>query len=183
MHEYLHATLQKIESTDEVIEIGIEAFNEAFQEVIQSRGLVAGDIEQSISDIDNQINVLVANLTKVTNESVVRGIESKIEELDTKKKILVDKRGKIATLDTKSRTALNEMKEFLKSPYDTWMMCDRRQQRTLYKYIFSEDFLFMPKTESRTISLSPLYAYFTSSNENSPFKKERISDEFQVCGP
>lgn len=182
MHEYLHTILQKIESTDEVIEIGIEAFNEAFQEVIQSRGLVASDIEQAMNDIDNQINVLVTNLAKLTNESVVRGIESKIEELDTKKKILVDKQGKITTLDTKSRTALSEMKEFLKSPYDTWMMCDRRQQRALYKYIFSEDFLFMPKTESRTISLSPLYAYFTGSNENPPFKKERISDEFQVCG-
>lgn len=182
MHDYLHATLQKIESTDEFIEIGIEAFNESFQEVVQSKGMITSDIEKIISETDNQINMLVTNLTKITNESAVRGIESKIEELDIKRKVLVDKKNKIITLDAKSRTALSNMKEFLKSPYDTWMLCDARQQRTLYRYIFSEDFFYDTKTESRTISLSPLYSYFTSQNENSPFKKERISDEFQICG-
>lgn len=182
MHDYLYATLQKIESTDEVIEIGIEAFNESFQEVLQSKGFVTSKIEQSIADIDNQINILVGNLAKITNESVVRGIESKIEELDTKRKILVDKKGKIIMINTESRTALSNMKQFLKSPYDTWKLCDARQQRTLYNFIFSEDFFYDTKIESRTISLSPIYSYFTSQNENSPFKKERISDEFQVCG-
>ena len=182
MHEYLHATLQKIESTDEVIEVGVEAFNEAFQEVIQSKGLIAGEIEQSIVEIDTQINVLVTNLTKITNESAVKGISSKIEELDVQRKVLIDKKGKVATLDTKSQTALKEMKQFLKSPYQTWMMCDSRQQRTLYKYIFSQAFLYTPKTERRTISLSSLYAYFTSSNENTPCKKESISCENLDCG-
>lgn len=182
MHDYLHVTLQKIESTDEVIEIGIEAFNEAFQEVIQSKGLVASEVQKSIHEVDAQIDVLVTNLGKVTNESVVRGVSSKIEELDIERKILVDKQNKVDMLDEKSRTALSDMKQFLKSPYDTWMMCDARQQRTLYRYIFSEDFLYLPKTESRTISLSPLYAYFSSSNENSPFKKESISCKNLDCG-
>ncbi len=177
LHQHLYRTLKSIESTPEVIELGIESFNEAFEEVIQSRGLIASEILQSIADINNQIDILVTNLTKLTNDSVLRGIESKIEELDLKKKILLDKKDKIVTLDNKSRTALNKMKQFLVSPYDTWRLCDARQQRSLYKFIFSEDYVYDPKTESRTISLSPLYAYFKELNENTPPERESIFDK------
>ncbi len=182
MHDYFHTILQKINSTDEAVEIGVEAYNEAFKEVIQSKGLTASEIEKSISEIDGQIDMLVTNLSKITNESAVQGISSKIGELDIQRKVLIDKQSKIDTLDTKSRTALSNMKEFIKSPYDTWMKCDRRQQRSLYRYIFSEDFLYTPKTESRTISLSPIYTYFKGEYENTPFKKERISNENLFCG-
>lgn len=181
LHEHLYKTLREIESKSEVIDIGIQAFNEAFEEVVKSKGLVAGEIESSISIIDNQIDTLVSNLTKLTNESAVRGIEAKIEELDLERKILRDKKEKIGDLDNKSRTALSEMKEFLKSPYQTWKMCDARQQRSLYRFIFAEDFFYDPKSERRTISLSPLYAYFQGLNENTPLEKECISDDCINC--
>ncbi len=176
LHNHLYRTLKSIESTEEVIDLGIESFNKVFEEVIQSKGLIAGEILRSITDIDNQINILITNLTKLTNESVLRGIESKIEELDLQKKILLDKKDKIVTLDNKSRTALNKMKVFLKSPYDTWRLCNAKQKRSLYRFIFSEDYIYDPKTESRTIPLSPLYAYFKELNENTPPERESIFD-------
>jgi hypothetical protein len=86
MHDYFHAVLQDVNSTEEVIEIGVEAYNLAFKELIQSKGLIASEIEKSIKEIDIQIGVLVTNLTKITNESAVQGISSKIEELDIQKK-------------------------------------------------------------------------------------------------
>ena len=182
MHKLFHTELRSIESTQEVIDIGVEAFNESFDEVVKSKGLVSSDVDIQMKEIDNQIQILVTNLGMLTNESVVKGIEQKIQELDIKKKILQDKKDKVATLDTKSRTALTKMKTFLKSPYDTWKMCDARQQRGLYKFIFSEDFTYDLKRESRTIVLSPLYAYFKGENGNSLLREERISDGHHVCG-
>jgi site-specific DNA recombinase len=176
VHEELYKTLRSIESSEEVIELGIQAFNEALEEVVKMKNLREVDIAKAIEDIDSQIDVLVSTMVKVTTESVIRSLESKIEELDIKKKVLIDKKDKIITLDNKSRTALNEMKEFLKSPYKTWSLCNAKQKRTLYRFIFADDFVYDPKTKSRTIPLSSIYSYFQDINRNTIPCGDGISD-------
>ena len=70
--------------------------------MVKSKGLVSDDVDIQMEEIDNQIQILVTNLGMLTNESVVKGIEQKIQELDIKKKILQDKKDKVLTLDVKS---------------------------------------------------------------------------------
>ena len=95
MHEELYKTLRSIESSEEVIELGIEAFNEAFEEIVKMKGLRQADIAKSIEEIGRQIDILVNTLVKITNESAIQSLENKIQELDTKKKVLLDKKERV----------------------------------------------------------------------------------------
>ena len=70
--------------------------------MVKSKGLVSDDVDIQMEEIDNQIKILVTNLGMLTNESMVKGIEQKIQEFDIKKKILQDKKDKVLTLDVKS---------------------------------------------------------------------------------
>lgn len=171
VHNHLYRLLHMLEANDKIIGLGVEAYNRAIARVMSMKKINAEDIEKEILDIDVQTNVLVDNIAKLTSAIAIRGIEAKIEELDVRKKILTEREAKVYTANEKSRTALSEMTDFLKNPYKIWNICNIQQKRTLYKYIFSEDFYYDHKNQGRTILPSPLYSYnqeFKGLNENNP---------------
>lgn len=172
LHNQLYATLRSIESSEEVVRMGTQAFSEALEEVIKEKGLHDSEIQKTMDEINTQLEVLINSITKIQNEIALRGIEAKIEELDMRRKVLEDKKSRIVTIDNKSRTAFKEMSEFLISPYKIWHLCDSQQKRTLYRYIFAEDFTYDPKTERRTISLSPIYSYLQDIQKTPSHDKE-----------
>ena len=60
---------------------------------------------------------------------------------------------------------MEEMYEFIKSPYKIWRNCDPRQKTELYGFIFKDDFAIGQNYECRTPELSLIYQYFQGFSE------------------
>ncbi len=151
--------LEKVAPKVEAINIGIEAFQEAFTE-FENELIVSNKHEEvNTTEIQSQIEHLINLTSKPMPEVLLKTYQEKLEKLILQKATLDQKHEKPVDMEIISRTSLEKMFGILKSPYHIWQKTGMEKKKELYNFIFAEDFCVDRNYSCRTPVLSPIYLY------------------------
>lgn len=165
LHSKFNDILEKVGPKDEAIRIGVEAFEEAFKEFTENIKTDTKVIDLEMTDIESQIDNLISASANITSPIVQKTYSDKIEKLAIRLESLKQNKSKPIDMQGICRTSMDEMSEFIKSPYKIWRNCDPRQKTELYGFIFKNDFAIGQNYECRTPELSLIYQYFQGFSE------------------
>jgi glutathione peroxidase-family protein len=171
MHEDLYSQLESISPSPEVLELGKEMYDEAFKEFNQTLKVDDKYKNETLTNLNKQIDSLVESITGTTSQTLKRTYEEKLETLILKKDELGIKTEKTVDMEKVCRTSMDRVFEILKCPYESWTKMDSLQKKTFYSYVFAEDFTRSKENKCRTLKLSPIYQYL---QDISDIQKQQI---------
>jgi len=168
--------LEKVTPKDEAIQIGIESFNEAFEEFKNELSVTSKHAEVSTLEIQSQIDHLVDLTSKPMNEILLKTYQDKLEKLILQKATLEQKQQKPVDLEIISRTSMDKMFSVLQSPYKIWNKTSIEKKKELYNFIFAEDFCVDRNYSCRTPVLSPIYLYLQDISAKTKDANDGVPD-------
>ena len=146
--------ISTLQPTAELFSITKAMFKHAWSQRIEQSKAHQIDLKQEVELIDAEIEALLGRVVDVSNLSVMRSFEKKIEKLETKKLVLAEKSMK----STPTKHTFDEMFELalalLSNPRKIWDNGQLAMKRTLLKLAFAERLSYCRKTGLRTPTLS-----------------------------
>jgi site-specific DNA recombinase len=176
IHSKFFATLEKVSPGEAVIKLGIEAFQEDFQEFKNELSVNSKHQEVSIAEIQTQIDNLIDLTSKPMNDILLGRYQDKLEKLIIEKITLEQKQVNSIDIETVSRTSMEKVLNTLKSPYGIWRNTLPEKKQELYNFIFTEDFYSDSTYSCRTPTLSPIYLYLQDISEKVEASESEIPD-------
>ncbi len=110
--------------------------------------------KRQTSDIEKQVDGLLARVLDATNDTVIRKYEEKIGELEKQKHILADKLANQAEPRGSFEEKLEPVLTFLANPWKIWESGHITLRRTVLKLAFAERVQYCRKTGARTPKLA-----------------------------
>lgn len=130
-------------------------------------GAMKMQLNRKITGIDKQINALLDNIVKLSNDRVITSFEAKIDKLEREKLVLSEKAATLA----KPRHTFNEMFElalaFLANPQKHWENGSLASRKTLLKLAFDAPLTYKRNEGFRTPQTSSIFkalSNITSAN-------------------
>jgi DNA invertase Pin-like site-specific DNA recombinase len=159
LHSKFFCHLEKIVPTKEAVEIGMDAFKEAFEEFKNELKLKSGSEVENIATIEKQIEHLVELTSSQLSPTLLQTYQNKLEKLILEKKKLEEQGTNLIDMEIVSRTSMEKMFDLINSPYSIWVKCTPEKKKIFYNFVFAEDFFVGPNYECRTPVTSPIYHY------------------------
>lgn len=121
------------------------------QRVLQTR-------EDRLKEIADKIEMYFERIDQASNNTVIRGYEAKIEELESEKLRIGENIGKMKKGGVSFETAVALVFDFVKNPSKIWKKGDLAEQRIVLRLVFSAPLYYQRETGFETASLSLPFA-------------------------
>ena len=121
------------------------------QRVLQKR-------EDRLKEIDGKIEMCFERIDQASNNTVIRGYEAKIEDLESEKLRIGENVGKIKKHGVSFETAVTLVFNFVQNPSKMWKKGVLSEQRIVLRLVFSEPLYYQRGVGFETASLSLPFA-------------------------
>ncbi len=167
--------LQTLQPTQTLFQIAASMFKQAWDKQGEIVASAAKQCMVEVAQLERDINAVVSRLMETTNARVITAYESRIEEMENRKLLLLENAQNTRQPAYSFRDMFELSMCFLSSPQKLWESGKFSLQRTLLKLVFSERLVYCRndgyRTPKTTLPFSMLSTFCGSENNMVPRRR------------
>lgn len=137
IEEEFEAILQKLTPTPDLMYITRMLVKDIWEKEQSGHGFNREVLEQSIKNIEHQIEQLFDRIVKAESETLIRAYETKVMKLETEKASLEAKMSSCDSSPLSFEQSFQTVFDFLENPQKLWHSDDLLDRRLLLKLVFT----------------------------------------------
>lgn len=150
VHKNFFHILEEMTAKDEVANLAMAIFDDVWKNEMSLKQKENSALLSKKNDIEETISKLAERITKTTNETLIKEYEKQIEKLSKELEDICHVENLEYDLAVPNRTAQEEVKQVLKSPYAVWQNYPVVQKRRFFTFLFEDNLVYNRNLGYRT---------------------------------